>query len=184
MARFRLHRGRMSTSTLLQDTIDLHAPAGTGDAAVLHQALKFFLRTQLGATQLPPAPNLSEQRKMLPLLEGFAKAMIICAAGDGELAPEERTNSERASSHLVVVGRPSSVSEGVTVPRSRSLPSWVDTGQTESSLRSLRGRSVSSVQVAPESVLRRRMVFQSLSSLRMAKASTSPFPACTRTGEV
>lgn len=79
----------MSTSTLLQDTIDHNAPAGTGDAAVLHQALKFFLRTQLGATQLPLAPNLSEQRKMLPLLEGFAKAMIICAAGDGELAPEE-----------------------------------------------------------------------------------------------
>ena len=79
----------MSTSTLLQDTIDFNAPAGTGDAAVLHQALKFFLRTQLGATQLPPAPNLSEQRKMLPLLEGFAKAMILCAAGDGELAPAE-----------------------------------------------------------------------------------------------
>lgn len=79
----------MSTSTLLQDTIDLNAPAGTGDAAVLHQALKFFLRTQLGATQLPAAPNLSEQRKMLPLLEGFAKAMILCAAGDGELAPAE-----------------------------------------------------------------------------------------------
>lgn len=79
----------MSTSTLLQDTIDLNAPKGTGDAAVLHQALKFFLRTQLGATRLPPAPNLSEQRKMLPLLEGFAKAMIICAAGDGELAPAE-----------------------------------------------------------------------------------------------
>lgn len=79
----------MSTSTLLQDTIDYDAPAGTGDAAVLHQALKFFLRTQLGATQLPRAPNLSEQRKMLPLLEGFAKAMIICAAGDGELAPAE-----------------------------------------------------------------------------------------------
>ena len=79
----------MSTPTLLQDTIDYNAPAGTGDTAVLHHALKFFLRTQLGATQLPPAPNLSEQRKMLPLLEGFAKAMIICAAGDGELSSAE-----------------------------------------------------------------------------------------------
>lgn len=79
----------MTTPTLLQDTIDLTAPPGTGDAAVLHQALKFFLRNQLGATALPTAPNLDEQRKMLPLLEGFAKAMIICAAGDGKLAPQE-----------------------------------------------------------------------------------------------
>lgn len=79
----------MSTPTLLQDTIDYNAPAGTGDTAVLHHALRFFLRTQLGATQLPSAPNLGEQRKMLPLLEGFAKAMILCAAGDGELSPAE-----------------------------------------------------------------------------------------------
>lgn len=75
--------------TLLQDTIDFNAPRGTGDGAVLHQALQFFLRHQLGATALPPAPNLQEQRKMLPLLEGFAKAMILCASGDGRLAPEE-----------------------------------------------------------------------------------------------
>jgi uncharacterized membrane protein YebE (DUF533 family) len=79
----------MTTPTLLQDTIDFTAPPGTGDAAVLHQALRFFLRNQLGATALPPAPNLDEQRKMLPLLEGFAKAMIICAAGDGKLAAQE-----------------------------------------------------------------------------------------------
>lgn len=79
----------MTTPTLLQDTIDYNAPRGTGDSAVLHQALQFFLRHQLGATALPVAPNLEEQRKMLPLLEGFAKAMIICAAGDGRLAPEE-----------------------------------------------------------------------------------------------
>lgn len=74
---------------LLQDTIDYDAPPGTGDAAVLHQAQKFFLREQLGAHKLPIAPNLQEQRKMLPLLEGFAKAMILCAAGDGQLAPQE-----------------------------------------------------------------------------------------------
>lgn len=76
-------------TTLLQDTIDFSAPRGTGDSAVLHQALVFFLRHQLGSTALPAAPNLQEQRKMLPLLEGFSKAMIICAAGDGRLAPEE-----------------------------------------------------------------------------------------------
>ena len=80
----------MTTSTLLQDTIDFDAPAGTGDPAVLHQALVFFLRHQLGATRLPVAPNLDEQRKMLPLLEGFAKAMLLCASGDGELALSER----------------------------------------------------------------------------------------------
>jgi len=79
----------MTTSTLLQDTIDYDAPAGTGDPAVLHQALVYFLRHQLGSTRLPIAPNLQEQRKMLPLLEGFAKAMILCAAGDGVLAPAE-----------------------------------------------------------------------------------------------
>jgi tellurite resistance protein len=75
--------------TLLQDTIDFSAPRGSGDAAVLHQALQFFLRNQLGATALPVAPNLAEQRKMLPLLEGFAKAMIVCAASDGKLAAQE-----------------------------------------------------------------------------------------------
>jgi hypothetical protein len=79
----------MNTPKLLQDTIDFNAPAGTGDAAVLHRALVFFLRNQLGATSLPVAPNLAEQRKMLPLLEGFAKAMMICAAGDGALSGEE-----------------------------------------------------------------------------------------------
>lgn len=79
----------MNTPKLLQDTIDFDAPAGTGDPAVLHRALVFFLRHQLGATALPVAPNLHEQRKMLPLLEGFAKAMMICAAGDGTLAGEE-----------------------------------------------------------------------------------------------
>ena len=79
----------MTTPTLLQDTIDFSAPPGTGDAAVLHQALQFFLRNQLGATALPVAPNLDEQRKMLPLLEGFAKAMIVCAASDGKLADQE-----------------------------------------------------------------------------------------------
>lgn len=80
---------RMTIPTLLQDTIDFDAPAGTGDPAVLHQALVFFMRNQLGSTRLPVAPNLQEQRKMLPLLEGFAKAMLLCAAGDGELAPAE-----------------------------------------------------------------------------------------------
>jgi tellurite resistance protein len=80
----------MTTPTLLQDTIDFAAPAGTGDPAVLHQAQIFFLRHQLGSTKLPVAPNLQEQRKMLPLLEGFAKAMVLCAAGDGELSPAER----------------------------------------------------------------------------------------------
>jgi tellurite resistance protein len=79
----------MTTQPLLQDTIDFGAPAGTGDAAVLHQAMKFFLRNNLGATALPAAPNIIEMRKMLPLLEGFAKAMMICAAGDGQLAPQE-----------------------------------------------------------------------------------------------
>lgn len=79
----------MTTQALLQDTIDFSAPPGTGDAAVLHQAMKFFLRNNLGATALPPAPNIIEMRKMLPLLEGFAKAMMICAAGDGKLAPQE-----------------------------------------------------------------------------------------------
>lgn len=79
----------MTTPKLLQDTIDFNAPPGTGDQAVLHRALVFFLRHQLGATALPIAPNLHEQRKMLPLLEGFAKAMMICAAGDGTLAGEE-----------------------------------------------------------------------------------------------
>ena len=34
--------------------------------------------------------DLEEQRKMLPILEGYAKAMILCASGDGELADEER----------------------------------------------------------------------------------------------
>lgn len=76
-------------TTLLQDTIDFAAPPDAGDAAVLHRAQVFFLRQQLGATKLPVAPNLAEQRKMLPLLEGFAKSMIICAAGDGKLADEE-----------------------------------------------------------------------------------------------
>lgn len=79
----------MTTATRLQDTIDPDAPPGTGDAAVLHQALKFFLRHQLGFRRLPVAPNLEEQRKLLPLLAGFARAMIVCAAGDGRLAPEE-----------------------------------------------------------------------------------------------
>jgi len=79
----------MTTPKLLQDTIDFDAPPGTGDPAVLHRAVVFFLRHQLGATALPVAPNLEEQRKMMPLLEGFAKAMIICAAGDGTLAPAE-----------------------------------------------------------------------------------------------
>jgi tellurite resistance protein len=79
----------MTTGNRLQDTIDHDAPPGTGDAAVLHQALKFFLRHQLGARRLPLAPNLAEQRKLLPLLAGFARAMIVCAAGDGQLAPEE-----------------------------------------------------------------------------------------------
>lgn len=76
-------------TTLLQDTIDFDAPPDAGDAAVLHRAQVFFLRQQLGASKLPVAPSLAEQRKMLPLLEGFAKAMIICAAGDGRLADEE-----------------------------------------------------------------------------------------------
>ncbi len=76
-------------TTLLQDTIDYSAPPDAGDAAVIHRAQVFFLRHQLGSTKLPVAPNLAEQRKMLPLLEGFAKAMIICAAGDGKLADEE-----------------------------------------------------------------------------------------------
>lgn len=79
----------MPTAKRLQDTIDPDAPPGTGDSAVLHQALQFFLRHQLGAHRLPRAPNLQEQRKLLPLLERFAKAMIVCAAGDGQLAPEE-----------------------------------------------------------------------------------------------
>ena len=35
----------------------------------------------LGATSLPVAPNSEEQREMMPLLAGFAKAMTICAAG-------------------------------------------------------------------------------------------------------
>ena len=34
--------------------------------------------------------KLTGLQTMLPLLEGFAKAMILCAAGDGELAPAER----------------------------------------------------------------------------------------------
>lgn len=76
-------------TTLLQDTIDFDAPPDAGDAAVLHRAQVFFLRQWLGATKLPVAPSLAEQRKMLPLLEGFAKAMIVCAAGDGKLAAEE-----------------------------------------------------------------------------------------------
>lgn len=76
-------------TTLLQDTIDFDAPPDAGDAAVLHRAQVYFLRHQLGSTKLPVAPNLAEQRKMLPLLEGFAKAMILCAAGDGRLADEE-----------------------------------------------------------------------------------------------
>lgn len=79
----------MNTPKLLQDTIDFRAPAGTGDPAVLHRALVFFLKHQLGANSLPVAPNLQEQRKMLPLLAAFAKAMILCAAGDGTLAGEE-----------------------------------------------------------------------------------------------
>ncbi|MCA9689676.1 MAG: hypothetical protein KC636_08700 [Myxococcales bacterium] len=75
---------------LLQDTIDFNAPPGTGDSAVLHQAQIWFLREHLGSVKLPVAPNMDEQRKMLPILEGFAKAMILCAAGDGDLADEER----------------------------------------------------------------------------------------------
>ncbi len=78
-----------SAPRLLQDTIDYDAPPGTGDAAVLHQAVLFFMRHRFGAASLPVAPNLGEQRKMLPVLEGFAKAMLICAAGDGTLAPAE-----------------------------------------------------------------------------------------------
>lgn len=79
----------MTSPTRPQDPVDFTAPRGTGDAAVLHQALVFFLRTQLGATALPVAPNLTEQRKLLPLIESFAKAMMLCAAGDGKLATEE-----------------------------------------------------------------------------------------------
>lgn len=75
--------------TPLQDTIDFGAPPDDGDSAVLHRAQQFFLRHQLGATKFPVAPNMQEQRKMLPMLEGFAKAMLLCAAGDGELAPAE-----------------------------------------------------------------------------------------------
>ena len=79
----------MTSPTRPEDQVDFAAPRGTGDAAVLHQALVFFLRTQIGATALPVAPNLTEQRKMLPLIESFAKAMMLCAAGDGKLATEE-----------------------------------------------------------------------------------------------
>ena len=46
------------------------------------------IRCVIRFTRLPVAPNLDEQRKMLPLLEGFAKAMLLCASGDGELATE------------------------------------------------------------------------------------------------
>ncbi len=80
----------MSDGQLLQDTIDFNAAPGTGDSAVLHRAMGFFLREGLGATKWPEAPNINEQRKMLPILEGFAKAMLLCASGDGELADAER----------------------------------------------------------------------------------------------
>lgn len=79
-------------TTRLQDTIDLDAPPGTGDAAVLHRAVRFFIRQHFGGPGgpgLPLAPNLGELRKLLPVLDGFAKTMLICAAGDGELAPAE-----------------------------------------------------------------------------------------------
>lgn len=75
---------------LLQDTIDFNAARGEGDADVLHRAQIWFLKQVMGATDVPVAPNLEEQRKMLPILEGYAKAMILCASGDGELADEER----------------------------------------------------------------------------------------------
>ncbi len=80
----------MSNAQLLQNTIDFNAPPGKGDSAVLHRAMGFFLREGLGAKAWPEAPNIDEQRKMLPILEGFAKAMLLCASGDGELADAER----------------------------------------------------------------------------------------------
>lgn len=80
----------MPNAQLLQDTINFNATPGMGDSAVLHKAMGFFLREGLGATAWPSAPNIDEQRKMLPILEGFAKAMVLCASGDGELADAER----------------------------------------------------------------------------------------------
>jgi uncharacterized membrane protein YebE (DUF533 family) len=80
----------MSEHPLLQDTIDFDAPPGTGDSAVLLRAMQFFLRYQLGAQSMPQAPNIDELRKMLPILEGYVKALVVCAAGDGELDDAER----------------------------------------------------------------------------------------------
>lgn len=80
----------MSEQRLLQDTIDPAAPLGTGDGAVLLRAMHFFLRQQLGANAMPHAPNIDELRKMLPVLEGYVKALLVCASGDGDIAEPER----------------------------------------------------------------------------------------------
>ncbi|MEZ4451087.1 MAG: hypothetical protein R3B09_16530 [Nannocystaceae bacterium] len=80
----------MNDQTLLQNTIDPKAPSGDGDGAVLLRAMHFFLRQQLGATSMPHTPNIDELRKMLPVLEGYVKALLVCASGDGDIAEPER----------------------------------------------------------------------------------------------
>lgn len=57
---------------------------------MLLRAMRFFLRQQLGATSLPFTPNIEELRKMLPILEGYVKALLVCASGDGDIAEPER----------------------------------------------------------------------------------------------
>jgi len=80
----------MEESTRLHHSIDVNAPADTGDRAVLLRSQVHFCRHELGCQSLPKTANLDEMRKLLPVLEGYVKALVICAAGDGELADEER----------------------------------------------------------------------------------------------
>ncbi len=79
----------MDESDRLHHTIDVNATPDVGDRAVLLRAQMHFCRYELGC-RLPKTSNLGELRKLMPILEAYIKALVVCASGDGELAEDER----------------------------------------------------------------------------------------------
>ena len=80
----------MEETDRLHHSIDVNAVPDTGDRAVLLRSQIRFCQHELGCQSLPETENLDEMRKLLPILEGYVKALVICAAGDGELSDDER----------------------------------------------------------------------------------------------
>ncbi len=79
----------MDESDRLHHTIDVNATPDVGDRAVLLRTQMHFCRYELGC-RLPKTHNLDELRKLMPILEAYIKALVVCASGDGELADDER----------------------------------------------------------------------------------------------